>query len=69
MTTAIILYPRFSEYELSAVISVLKQANHPKVFIGLDDEPVKGEAGLSCMPDISLKEAEVSQYQSSILPV
>ncbi|MDW2878085.1 MULTISPECIES: DJ-1/PfpI family protein [Bacillaceae] len=68
MTTAIILYPGFSECELSAVISVLTQANHPKVFIGLDDEPVIGEAGLSCNPDISLNEAEISQYQSLILP-
>jgi protein deglycase len=68
LTTAVILYPRFSEYELSAIISVLTQANHPRIFIGLDHEPVKGEAGLSCLPDISLNEAEISQYQSLILP-
>lgn len=68
MTTGILLYPRFSEYELSVIISVLTQANHPKVFIGLNDEPVKGEAGLTCVPETTIDKVHIDSIQSLILP-
>lgn len=68
LTTGIILYPRFSEYELSVIISVLTQANHPKIFIGLNDEPVKGEAGLVCIPETTINEVNVEMITSLVLP-
>lgn len=68
MTTGILLYPRFSEYEISVIISILTQANHPKIFIGLHDEPVKGEAGLVCVPEETIHSVRISSLQSLILP-
>lgn len=68
MTTGILLYPRFSEYELSVIISILTQGNHPKIFIGLSDEPVKGEAGLICLPEATIDNVQIETIQSLILP-
>lgn len=68
MTTGILLYPRFSEYELSVIISILTQAKHPKIFIGLDKEPVKGEAGLVCLPEYTIEDVNVNMIQSLVLP-
>lgn len=68
MTTGILLYPRFSEYELSVIISVLTQANHPKVFIGLNEKPVKGEAGLTCIPETTIDKVNIEMIQSLVLP-
>lgn len=68
LTTGILLYPRFSEYELSVVISILTQANHPKVFIGLNEEPVKGEAGLICLPETTIDKVPIDILQSLVLP-
>ncbi|MFE8702710.1 DJ-1/PfpI family protein [Cytobacillus sp. FJAT-54145] len=68
MTTGILLYPRYSEYELSVIISVLTQANHPKVFIGLDHNPIKGEAGLTCIPETTIDEVNMEMIQSLVLP-
>lgn len=68
MTTGILLYPRFSEYEISVIISILTQANHPKIFIGLTNEPVKGEAGLVCLPEETIHSVKINTIQSLILP-
>jgi putative intracellular protease/amidase len=68
VTTGILLYPRFSEYEISVIISVLTQANHPKVFIGLTDKPVKGEAGLVCLPETTIDNVNLDMIQSLVLP-
>lgn len=68
MTTGILLYPRFSEYELSVIISILTQANHPKIFIGLNDQAVKGEAGLTCLPETTIDNINIEMLQSLVLP-
>jgi transcriptional regulator GlxA family with amidase domain len=68
VTTGILLYPRFSEYELSVVLSVLTQANQPKIFIGLNHEPVKGEAGLICLPEKNIHDVDPELLTSLILP-
>ncbi|WP_307149818.1 DJ-1/PfpI family protein [Robertmurraya andreesenii] len=68
LTTGILLYPRFSEYELSVIISVLTQANHPKIFIGLNENTVKGEAGLTCIPETTIDQVNIEMLQSLILP-
>lgn len=51
MATGILIYLRFSEYELSVALSILTQASHPKITIRLDEEPVQGEEGLICFPE------------------
>ncbi|WP_408006153.1 DJ-1/PfpI family protein [Pseudalkalibacillus sp. A8] len=68
MYTGILLYPRFSEYELSVLLSILKQGRKPIVLIGLDKDAVKGEAGLACIPDVRVEEVDVEALDSIVLP-
>jgi protein deglycase len=66
--TGILLYPRFSEYELSVLLSVLKQGQKPTVYIGLNDQVVKGEAGLPSIPEVTVNEVDINQLDSIVLP-
>lgn len=66
--TGILLYPGFSEYELSVLLSVLKQGGKQTLFIGIDNLPVKGEAGLPCIPDTSINQVDVTILDSVVLP-
>ncbi|MGP4079697.1 DJ-1/PfpI family protein [Pseudalkalibacillus sp. R45] len=68
MYTGIMLYPRFSEYELSVLLSILKQGEKVSVLIGLDKQVVKGEAGLRCVPDVRIDEVDVRALDSIALP-
>lgn len=65
--TAILLYPLFSEYELSVAQSVLMQANKPIITVGINHHPVKGEAGLTCLPDTTVDEIDIEQIDSLLL--
>ncbi|AJD89674.1 hypothetical protein JMA_03570 [Jeotgalibacillus malaysiensis] len=66
--TGILLYPGFSEYELSVLLSVLQQGGQQKMYIGLDHQVVKGEAGLSCVPYTTINEVDFEQIDSIVLP-
>jgi protein deglycase len=68
MKTGILLYDRFSEYELSVVLSVLTQGNKDKAFIGLDSNSVRGEAGLTCLPETTINQVDLSEIDSLVLP-
>lgn len=65
--TAILLYPDFSEYELTAALSILMQGGKPVSFIGLTTEPVRGESGLTCLPDLTIDAVDFEQYDSLLL--
>ncbi|UHA73714.1 DJ-1/PfpI family protein [Paenibacillus sp. 481] len=65
--TAILLYSNFSEYELSITLSVLEQGKKRIQFVGLNDEMVVGEAGLRCVPQLSLRDAYVDQFDSFVI--
>ncbi|MGE7672690.1 DJ-1/PfpI family protein [Lysinibacillus sp. NPDC094403] len=66
--TAVLLYPQFSEYELSVALSILMQGNKPLVTVGLNREKIKGESGLSCIADKQLNEVNLDEIDSLILP-
>lgn len=68
MKTAVFLAERFSEYELSVALSVLKQANHPIVTIGLTTAPVTGESGLTCVPDVAIADIQPKDVDCLVLP-
>ncbi|MCA0970265.1 DJ-1/PfpI family protein [Halobacillus litoralis] len=68
MKTGIILYDRFSEYELSVALSVLQQGGKEVVFIGLTSAMVKGEAGLPCLPETTVRTVDVRSLDSLLLP-
>ncbi|MEK4130164.1 DJ-1/PfpI family protein [Solibacillus sp. FSL W8-0474] len=66
--TAIILYPQFSEYELSVALSILMQGNKPIVTVGLDKQPIRGESGLTCVADTMISEINIEEIDSIVLP-
>ncbi|MCG1023563.1 DJ-1/PfpI family protein [Sutcliffiella horikoshii] len=66
--TGIMLYQRFSEYELSVLLSVLRQGGKKVLFIGLDDQFVKGEAGLPCIPEMTIQDVDLEILDSIVLP-
>lgn len=68
MFTGILLYQRFSEYELSLLLSVLHQGGKKVKYIGLDDQVVKGEAGLPCVPETTIQEVDLEMLDSIVLP-
>jgi protein deglycase len=68
LKTGVLLYPQFSEYELSVALSVLMQGGKPVTTIGLDLSPVKGESGLTCLPDIAAEAVEPDELDSLLLP-
>jgi protein deglycase len=66
--TAVLLYPQFSEYELSVALSILMQGNKPIVTVGLNKKPIKGESGLSCLVDATVDEINFTEFDSLLLP-
>ena len=66
--TGILLYPRFSEYEISVLLSVLQQGGKQAVYVGLDEQMVRGEAGLRCVPETTIKDLDLGQIDSIVLP-
>ncbi|WP_042147800.1 DJ-1/PfpI family protein [Paucisalibacillus sp. EB02] len=65
--TAVLLYPEFSEYELTTALSILMQGGKPITIISQSKEPVKGEAGMTCLPELALDEVNVGDYDSLLL--
>ncbi|WP_210367460.1 DJ-1/PfpI family protein [Bacillus sp. REN3] len=66
--TAVLLYPQFSEYEVSVALSILMQGEKPVMTIGMDKLPIKGESGLSCVADTTYAEANLEEIDSLLLP-
>lgn len=66
--TAVILYPQFSEYELSVALSILMQGNKPVVTVGLHHRTIQGESGLTCLADMQLSDIDSNEIDSLLLP-
>lgn len=66
--TGVLLYPLFSEYELTVALSVLKQGEHPIVTIGVTAGPIRGESDLNCLPDTTIDEIDPASIGSLLLP-
>ena len=65
--TAVLIYPNFSEYELTTALSILMQGAKPISIISVNREPVKGEAGLTVMADLTIDEVIYEEYDSLLL--
>ena len=66
--TAVLLYPQFSEYELSVALSILMQGEKPIITASLENSPIKGESGLNCIPDKALDDLDMDEIDSLLLP-
>lgn len=65
--TAVLLYPQYSEYELSVALSILMQGGKPVVTVGGTMEPIRGESGLTCLPDTTVDEINIDEIDSLLL--
>ena len=65
--TAVLIYPNFSEYELTTALSILMQGAKPISIISIDGEPVKGEAGLTVMADLTIDRVKYEEFDSLLL--
>lgn len=66
--TAVLLYPYFSNYEVSVALSVLFQAEKPFTVLGLSDtEPVRSEEGLMVLCEARVEDAKREDYDSLLL--
>ncbi|XXM70650.1 DJ-1/PfpI family protein [Lysinibacillus sphaericus] len=64
----VLLYPQFSEYELSVALSILMQGGKHVVTAGVEGEAVRGEAGLNCVPDVTIDALCHEEIDSLVLP-
>ena len=65
--TAVLIYPHFSEYELTTALSILMQGAKPISIISVDREPVRGEAGLTVVADLTIDEVIYEDFDSLLL--
>ncbi|WP_108669251.1 DJ-1/PfpI family protein [Peribacillus acanthi] len=65
--TVVLLYPNFSEYELTVALSILMQGQKPTIIVGVDKVPIKGESGLTVLPDTAVKDVNLSEIDSLLL--
>lgn len=66
--TAVLLYPQFSEYELTVALSILMQGQKPVITASADTAPIVGESGLTCLPDTVIDELDLDDIDSLLLP-
>lgn len=65
--TAVLIYPNFSEYELTTALSILMQGAKPISIISIDSEPVRGEAGLTLIADLTIDQINYVEFDSLLL--
>ncbi|MCA1291937.1 DJ-1/PfpI family protein [Paenibacillus sp. alder61] len=66
--TGVILFPLFSEYELTVALSILKQGNHPITTIGITSDMIRGESDLKCVADCTIYDADIESLDSILIP-
>ncbi|WP_238162590.1 DJ-1/PfpI family protein [Cohnella sp. AR92] len=66
--TGVLLYPLFSEYEITVALSILKQGKHPITTIGISAGPILGESDLACIPDQTIYDVDIESLDSLLLP-
>lgn len=65
--TVVLLYPEFSEYELSVALSILMQGKKPVTVAGVEHQPIIGESGLTIIPDCLIDEIDLEKVDSLLL--
>lgn len=66
--TAVLLYDSFCNFEISVVLELLTLAGKETVVFGRRKELIRSEEGLQIMPDKSIDELIIEDYDSLILP-
>ena len=64
----LLLFPGFSEFEVTVALSLVPLATHEVVTLALDEHTVEGEAGLLCQPHHKLDDIEPADLEVLIIP-
>ena len=64
---ALLIFPTFSEFEVSVAISLLR-SSHDLVTLSLDNEVVTSEAGLRVAPHLEVARAAAEDYDALLIP-
>lgn len=65
---AVLIYPEFSNYEISIVAAIFKSFEKEIVTFSAEKKPVKSEEGFQFIPDKLLYEFDINAYDCLILP-
>lgn len=63
----VLLFPTFAEFELTIATDVLRDT-HEIVTIAASLEPITGEAGLRCLPHLTIAEVDPADYVGILIP-
>lgn len=66
--TAVLIYDKFCYFEISVALEVLALKEKGVTIFAKDMSPVKSEDGLTVMPDKSIFEIDLNEYDSLLLP-
>lgn len=66
--TAVLIYDSFCNFEISVALEILALAEKEVVIIGKDQGAIRSEDGLRVMPDKTIDEVNVAEYDSLLLP-
>lgn len=66
--TAILIYNQFCNFEISVILEILSIAEKPITIFAKDINPVTSEERIKVIPDRSIKELKIKEYDSLILP-
>lgn len=66
--TAVLLYDSFCNFEISVALELLALTGKRIVIFGKQKEPVCSEEGLRVLPDASLEELVIDEFDSLVLP-
>lgn len=66
--TAVLLYHQFCNFEIAPALEMLAMAGKPVTFFAKSLSPVQSEDGLRVLPDKTLEELKLADYDSLLLP-
>lgn len=66
--TAVLIYDTFCNFELSVALEVLSLTGKEIVVFGTSMTPIQSEEGFKIVPDKTIDELNISEYDSLLLP-
>lgn len=66
--TAVLIYDQFCNFEIAPVLEMLAMSGKPITIFAKSLSPIRSEEGLTVIPDRSITELNLDEYDSLLLP-
>lgn len=66
--TAVLIYDQFCQFEIAPAMEMLALAGKPVTVFAVSPAPVRSEEGWTVLPDKTIDELDISEYDSLLLP-